>query len=125
MVSRHPEAVGDAKRRHPGHAAAVRVRRTLERGARRGVVAVVELALAEQERRPVVVADLFGQRRPERLAGVVVFAGPVRREPAGQIRDRRGGRRGAVRGQERDREAEAQHAAILLSTYGVGLRARG
>ncbi len=115
----HPEAVGDPERRHRRRSPAVPLGGPLERRARGPVVAIVELALAEQERRPVVVADLLAEGRPQRLRGVTVIAGAVGGEPAPEVRGRRHlwiVRRGGVRRPERDRKADAQHAVILPDT---------
>ncbi len=113
-IALHPEAIGDPKRRHRRGPAAMRACRPLERGARGGVVAVVELALAQEERRPVLVAQLLAERRLKCLRGLVVFAGAIRRESAGQARGRLGRRRRSVRRPERDRQSEAQHGHLTL-----------
>ena len=107
-IALHPQAVGDPKRRHRRRPPAVRLGGPLERRARGPVVAVVELALAEQERRPVVVAELLAERGAQRLGGVVVVAGAVGGEAAPEVRRRRdgGGRQAALRRPERDREAD-------------------
>ena len=112
-IALHPEAVGDPKRRHRGRPAAMRMRRPLERRARGAIVAVVELALAEEKGGPVLVAQLLAEGRAQRLRGVVVFAGAVGGESARQVGGRLRRRRRSVRRPERDRQTEAQHGAIL------------
>ena len=106
-IALHPEAVGDPERRHRGRPAAPRMRGPLERRARGVIVAVVELALAEEKGCPVLVAQLLAERGAQRLRGVMVFAGAVRGEPARQVRGRFRRRRRSVRRPQRDGQTEA------------------
>ena len=66
-IALHPEAVGDAEGRHL-RGASVTVRDLFEGFARRPVATLVELALGEDEQRPVLAAQVLPDRAAQRLA---------------------------------------------------------
>jgi hypothetical protein len=91
----------------------VAARQLLEPAARGGIVAVVELTLAQEEKRPVVVAQPLADGAAQRLRGFVVVARAVGGEAAPEGGARRGG--GGMRCEQDHGQAD-DHPQTLTAT---------